>query len=224
MKTMNELYKALKSNTDTLIGNAFYTKEEADNFIDKLKENIVLEANKIQDLNQIVFKNNNLIIYWDKLNENAKVPTKRDEDAGFDIYTTDDECVLKPGETKFFSTGLRSAFPKEFWVEIKERGSTGAVGLSVRSGVIDSGYRGEWKIMLTNVNKYPVVFSHSVDKVTYVKGKVFKNKVKKVIYPLSKAIAQAVVIPLPHIECHPWDYSKIEVSERGETGWGASGK
>ena len=225
MKTMNELYKALKIDTDVLVEKTFYTKEEVQNFISQLKENINIEANKIQDLNQIVFKNNNLIIYWDILYLNAKMPTKRDEDAGFDIYSDSaEDIILKPNETKFFSTGLRSAFPSNFWIEIKERGSTGAVGLSVRSGVIDSGYRGEWKIMLTNVNKYPVIFSHSVDKVTYVKGKVFKNKVKKVIYPLSKAIAQAVVIPLPHIECRPWDYSKIEVSERGETGWGASGK
>ena len=211
-------------NLQNLVDNNYYTKEEIQNFISQLKENISTEANKIQDLNQIIFKNNNLIIYWDKLNENAKVPTKRDEDAGFDIYTTDSNIVLKPGETKFFSTGLRSAFPKEFWIEIKERGSTGAVGLSVRSGVIDSGYRGEWKIMLTNVNNYPVEFSCDVDKVTYVKGKIFKNRIKKVIYPLSKAIAQAVVIPLPHIECCPWDETQVAASERGQTGWGASGK
>lgn len=231
MKTMNELKEKIKHfehgiiSTDNLIEFNWYNKEEIQNFISQLKENISIEANKIQDLNQIVFKNNNLIIYWDKLNENAKIPTKRDEDAGFDIYSdSTEDIILKPNETKFFSTGLRSAFPKEFWVEIKERGSTGAVGLSVRSGVIDSGYRGEWKIMLTNVNKYPVVFSHSVDKVTYIKGKVFKNKVKKVIYPLSKAIAQAVVIPLPHIECRPWDETQVAASERGQTGWGASGK
>ena len=226
MKDMKELYEALQIN-DSLntLESRFYEKEEIDNFINKLEENVALEANKIQDLNQIVFKNNNLIIYWDLLNMMAKMPTKRDEDAGFDIYSDSaEDIVLKPSETKLFSTGLRSAFPSNFWIEIKERGSTGMVGLSVRSGVIDSGYRGEWKIMLTNVNKYPVVFSHTVDKVTYVKGKVFKNKIKKVIYPLSKAIAQAVVIPLPHIECRPWDETQIATSERGQTGWGASGK
>lgn len=228
---MEELKEKIKHfehgiiSTNNLVEFNWYTKEEVQNFISQLKENISIEANKIQDLNQIVFKNNNLIIYWDKLNESAKMPTKRDEDAGFDIYSDSaEDIVLKPNETKFFSTGLRSAFPSNYWIEIKERGSTGAVGLSVRSGVIDSGYRGEWKIMLTNVNKYPVVFSHSVDKVTYIKGKIFKNKVKKVIYPLSKAIAQAVVIPLPHIECRPWDETQIAASERGQTGWGASGK
>lgn len=204
----------------------FYTKEEIQNFITEIKQNAALEAKKVEVLNQIVFKNNNLIIYWDKLNERAKLPSKRDEDAGFDIYSDSIEnIILKPNETKFFTTGLRSAFPNNYWIEIKERGSTGAVGLSVRSGVIDSGYRGEWKIMLTNVNKYPVEFSHDVDKVTYIKGKIFKNKIKKVIYPLTKAIAQAVVIPLPTIQCY-CDKDMVDgaKSNRGETGWGASGK
>ena len=225
MKTIKELEAALQvAPAVSNIEKNWYTKEETQKFISQLEEKIKEQANLINDLSQIVFKNSNLIIYWDRLNDNAKVPNKRDEDAGFDIYTTDGECVLKPGETKFFGTGLRSAFPKEYWVEIKERGSTGAVGLSVRSGVIDSGYRGEWKIMLTNVNNYPVEFSNSVDKTTYVYSKLFKKKVKKVIYPLSKAIAQAVVIPLPKTSCRPWNEEEIESSVRGESGWGASGK
>lgn len=226
MKTMSELYKALSiEDSLTTMESRFYEKEEIQNFISQLEEKIKEQANLINDLNQIVFKNSNLIIYWDLLSLRATMPSKRDEDAGFDIYTIENEAVLKPGETKFFSTGLRSAFPENYWVEIKERGSTGAVGLSVRSGVIDSGYRGEWKIMLTNVNKYPVEFSYEVDKVTYVYGKIFKNKIKKVIYPLSKAIAQAVVIPLPNIQCK-WDKAMVDgtKSDRGQTGWGASGK
>ena len=226
MKENNSLKTAINMDINDMTNWIFYTKEEVQNFITELKQNAALEANKLKDLNQIVFKNNNLIIYWDKLNERAKLPSKRDEDAGFDIYSDSMEnIILKPNETKFFTTGLRSAFPSNYWIEIKERGSTGAVGLSVRSGVIDSGYRGEWKIMLTNVNKYPVEFSHNVDKVTYIKGKIFKNKIKKVIYPLTKAIAQAVVIPLPTIQCY-CDKEMVDCakSNRGETGWGASGK
>ena len=226
MKTMKELYDALQTDLAmNTVEDAWYTKEKINEFLTEIQENISTEANKTKDLNQIVFENSNLTIYWDLLEQRAKMPTKRDEDAGFDIYTTELQATLKPGETKFFSTGLRSAFPKNFWIEIKERGSTGAVGLSVRSGVIDSGYRGEWKIMLTNVNNYPVEFSHNVDKVTYVYGKIFKKRIKKVIYPLSKAIAQAVVIPLPVVQCendsHVFAYMH---SERGQTGWGASGK
>ena len=226
MRENNTLKTAIDMEINGTSDWIFYTKEEVQNFITEIKQNAALEANKLRDLNQIVFENNNLIIYWDKLNEKAKLPSKRDEDAGFDIYSDSTEnIILKPNETKFFTTGLRSAFPSNYWIEIKERGSTGAVGLSVRSGVIDSGYRGEWKIMLTNVNKYPVEFSRDVDKVTYIKGKIFKNKIKKVIYPLTKAIAQAVVIPLPTIQCYcDKDMVDSAKSNRGETGWGASGK
>lgn len=229
MKTMKEWYQALEgisyNDITYSILEKYVTVENLQNFVTEYEKNFTEQENKTKDLNQIVFENSNLTIYWDLLEQRAKMPTKRDEDAGFDIYTIENEAVLKPGETKFFSTGLRSAFPKNYWVEIKERGSTGAVGLSVRSGVIDSGYRGEWKIMLTNVNKYPVEFSYDVDKVTYVYGKIFKNKIKKVIYPLSKAIAQAVVIPLPNIQCK-WDKAMVDgtKSDRGQTGWGASGK
>ena len=226
MKENNTLKAAIDMEINGTSDWIIYTKEEVQNFITEIKQNAALEANKLKDLNQIVFEKNNLIIYWDKLNERAKLPSKRDEDAGFDIYSDSMEnIILKPNETKFFTTGLRSAFSSNYWIEIKERGSTGAVGLSVRSGVIDSGYRGEWKIMLTNVNKYPVEFSHDVDKVTYVKGKIFKNKIKKVIYPLTKAIAQAVVIPLPNIQCY-CDKDMVDgaKSNRGETRWGASGK
>ena len=135
---------------------------ETDNVVSSLDEKLKPITILLEDLNKIVFKNNNMIIYWDTTKEGVKIPTKRKEDAGLDIYTIEDGVVLKPLETRMFSTGLRSAFSPSFWVEIKERGSTGAVGLSVRSGVIDSGYRGEWKIMLTNVNRFPVEFSSKV--------------------------------------------------------------
>ena len=214
--TIDELTSCQSLIKDTL--DDYYNKEKINEFLLIVHENAADTSHNVQDLNEIVFENSNLTIYWDLMGIWSKMPSKRDEDAGFDIYSSELEAVLKPGETKLFSTGLRSAFPKNYWIEIKERGSTGAVGLSVRSGVIDSGYRGEWKIMLTNVNNYPIEFSHDVDKVTYVYGKIFKNKIKKVIYPLSKAIAQAVVIPLPTITCKPWDEERIEFSERGQTG------
>ena len=190
---------------------------------------ILSEENKEQrillsDLKEKDFKNHNMTIYWSTIDKQVKVPSKRSEDAGLDIYTTELPCTLKPGETKFFATGLRSIFPENYWVEIKERGSTGAIGLSVRSGVIDSGYRGEWKILLTNVNKFPVEFSHEVNKVTYVYGKIFKKRIKKVIYPLGKAIAQAVVIPLPNIVSERYNNILTSDSQRGEGGWGSSGK
>lgn len=153
------------------------------------------------------------------------IPSKRNEDAGYDIYTVEDDIILKPNETRAFRTGLRSAFSSDLWVEIKERGSTGGAGLSVRSGVIDSGYRGEWKIMLTNVNTFDVEFSSKVDKITKVYSRWNKKKVVKLIYPTSKAIAQAVVIPLPLTKVKVvTTVDELGTSERGDSGWGASGK
>ena len=177
-------------------------------------------------LEQNMLKNHNATIYWQKIVDEAKIPTKREEDAGFDIYTISEPCTLKPFETKKFFTGIRSAFSKDFWIEIKERGSTGSIGLSVRSGVIDSGYRGEWIIVLTNLNPFPIEFSKEATEVQRIEWDwwFLKGKTRKIIYPLSKAIAQAVLVPLPSIQCKPWDEEKIAASERGETGFGASGK
>lgn len=162
---------------------------------------------------------------WLRLRPTAIIPSKRNEDAGFDLYTTDEEIILKPHETKFFNTGLASVFDETLVGIIKERGSTGKLGLSVRSGVIDSGYRGEWKITITNLNDYPVVFTKSTSTVKEV-YKLGGRRIKKVLYPLHKAIAQVVFFNLPafeSIEITEDEFKKC-MSERGESGWGASGK
>ena len=199
------------------MGSEYYTD------LGTIFEEINSEMSTLQDY---VSSRNNVVLYWQKVVPNANIPTKRLEDAGFDIYTIDDHVTLKPFETKKFSTGLRCAFDKGYWMEIKERGSTGSLGLSVRAGVVDSGYRGELIIVLTNLNPYPIEFTSDVKEVTtaYYKWWFLKDKVAKVYYPVSKAIAQAVLVPLPTVFCRPWDESKIAASERGESGFGASGK
>ena len=78
-----------------------------------------------------------------KVNDKAIIPSKRREDAGYDIYTTDRDIVLQPHQTVAFHTGLVSEFSPSWVGIVKERGSTAKYGLSIRSGVIDSGYRGE---------------------------------------------------------------------------------
>ena len=103
-----------------------------------------------------------LYLKWHRLDDAAKVPTKRLEDAGYDIYTVENNVMLMPGEKHMFSTGLQSAFSPHFVGIVKERGSTGTNLLAVRSGVIDSGYRGEWKIVIQNLGKLPVLFTNAV--------------------------------------------------------------
>lgn len=130
--------------------------------------------------------------------KNARLPYKRPEDVGFDIYTTLDKLILPPHAPTAVPTGLRSQFSEEYAVIIKERGSVGSKGIAVRCGVIDSGYRGEWFIVLQNVTDQPIELD------------------------TQKAIAQGVVIPNYVVECVE---GEIEMnSDRGLGKLGSSGK
>lgn len=159
-------------------------------------------------------------IKWHKLNSAAKIPSKRDEDAGFDIYTTEKEVTLMPGEIHMFETGLQSSFDKNIVGIVKERGSTGSIGLTVHSGIMDSGYRGEWKIVLQNFSNHKIVFTNDYLKVTK------DEKINTIYYPLSKAICQVIFFELPNykIEESAEDLSTTDKSERSAGGWGSSGK
>ena len=98
-------------------------------------------------------------IYFAKMKEGAIIPSKRMEDGAFDIYACFDEDYIEiaPHETKMIPTGLASAFSPSYVAIIKERGSTGTKGMGQRSGVIDSGYRGEWFLPITNHNQKTLV-------------------------------------------------------------------
>ena len=155
------------------------------------------------------------ILKFAKVNEKAIIPTKRNEDAGYDIYTVDDEILLNPGETYAFHTGIKSEFSAAWVGIIKERGSTAKYGLSIRSGVIDSGYRGEWLIMITNTSK---------DTIWFTKNSTYQKIDSRVIYPLSKAIAQVIFLTVPQLTIAEVELEDLSSSERGEGKFGSSGK
>lgn len=79
-------------------------------------------------------------------------------DAGLDLASAEDR-VLGPGERGAISTGLAVAVP-DGWVGLVHPRS----GLSLRDGVtvvnapgtVDSGYRGELKVLLVNLGDRPV--------------------------------------------------------------------
>lgn len=140
--------------------------------------------------------------------------SKEDEDAGYDIYTTETNVVINPGETHMFATGIYTSFPSGYWIEIKERGSTAKYNLSVRSGVIDSGYRGEWFIGLTNCGNKRII----------INGEPSHLQEKDVLeYPYGKAIAQAIIHELPPSVIIEVDELELD-SKRGIGKCGSSGK
>jgi dUTP pyrophosphatase len=94
--------------------------------------------------------------YWSKVKQTAIIPSKRREDAGYDIYACfdEDELLLKKLQPNPISTGIASAISPEYYWNVKhERGSTGKYAMLLLSGCIDSGYRGEWFINICPLYK-----------------------------------------------------------------------
>lgn len=128
-------------------------------------------------------------VYFAKVKDEAKIPNKRDEDAGFDIYACFGEDYIKfsPFETKLIPTGIACALPKCLYLQIEERSSTGFKGLKKSAGVVDSGYRGEIFVCLYNANPVPLYIS----KLPFEEIEKLEKKFVYISY--QKAIAQAIL-------------------------------
>ena len=162
-----------------------------------------------------------------KVRDDAKIPSKRTEDMGFDIYACfdDDYIVINPHETKLIPTGIASSCDAEYGFLLRERGSTGSQGIALRAGVIDSGYRNEWFVGLTNTTNKVLFISKLTESETY---NVYYGDTmpESFIYPYSKAIAQAIVVQVPNVEVVELSYEDLQTikSERGLGALGSSGK
>ena len=162
-----------------------------------------------------------------KIRPDAKIPSKRDEDMGFDIYACfdDDYMVIYPHETKLIPTGIASSCDSDYGFVLRERGSTGSKGIALRAGVIDSGYRNEWFIALTNTTDKVLFISKLSEQETYHK---FYDEImpESFVYPYSKAIAQALIVPVPKVKVDEISYEELQQikSERGLGALGSSGK
>ena len=122
----------------------------------------------------------NTIVKFARVRPTAVIPTKRDEDAGFDIYADfeDDFIIIDPHTTTLIPTGIASACDADYCFILKERGSTGSKGIAQRCGVIDSGYRNEWFVPITNTtNKKIAIVKKDAD---YI---FMKNTSGYTIYP-----------------------------------------
>jgi len=159
-------------------------------------------------------------IYFAKKKQEAIIPSKRDEDAGYDFYAAgrDDEWIIEPGEIKIIPTGIATAFDSDKVLIIKERSSTGKIGLAVRMGVVDSGFRGEIGIGLNNTSDKVIIITYRVDQIREHKDEIY--------YPITKAIAQGVLLTLPKVEVTEVSYEELLEfkSERMLTKLGESGK
>ena len=135
-----------------------------------------------------------------RLREDAVVPERAYAgDAGLDLAACD-RLELGPGERAVVGTGLAVAIPDGHAGFVQPRSGLAARhGLSVVNapGLIDSGYRGEIRVVLLNTDLREAF----------------------VVEP-GMRIAQLVVLPVPELELVETD--ELPESERGVRGFGSS--
>lgn len=164
------------------------------------------------------------LVNFAKVKEGAKIPSKRDEDAGFDIYACLDDDIdwikIMPHTNELIPTGIASAFDKQWALVFRERGSTGVKNMKINAGVVDSGYRNEIFVSLYNGNDVPLYISK------YTNGEQSPEDPDAIVYPYTKAIAQALLVEVPEVEVEEISYEELKAieSERGLGMIGSSGK
>jgi dUTP pyrophosphatase len=135
-----------------------------------------------------------------KLNPNAVIPTyAKSGDAGMDLVAT--KIISNTTFDVTYGTDLAMEIPKGFVGLVFPRSSIRKYELILSNsvGVIDSGYRGELQA-------------------TFKK----ENGLDSLAYKVGDRIAQIMIIPHPEIEFNEVD--KLSDSERGEGGFGSTGK
>ena len=137
-----------------------------------------------------------------KLNENAVIPTyAKDGDAGMDLVAT---SIISTTSTQItYGIGLALEIPKGFVGLIFPRSSVRKTRLMLSNcvGVIDSGYRGELQATFNKINQ---------------------DSVSENDYKVGDRIAQIMIIPHPSIEFEEAD--ELSDTERGDGGFGSTGK
>ena len=199
----------------------------------------------------IILKDNDLV--FAKVKPDAIIPTKDEENAGYDIYACFDEdyIIIPAHSTKLIPTGIAAAVSDKYYLQVHERGSTGSKGIKYGAGVVDSSYRGEIFICINNVNSNDIVISKLNKKELFDKYGKYDNNFdpdakiikygdgqfdiifeeddeyyKVIVYPYSKAIAQLVVHEVPKMNIKEITYEELKAipSKRGTGALGSSGK
>jgi dUTP pyrophosphatase len=89
-----------------------------------------------------------------RLHPDAKLPSyahPADEgELGADLYSVE-SVELLPGQIRLVSTGVALEFPRGWGGLIEDRSGLALKGICTLAGVIDSGFRGELRVILINL-------------------------------------------------------------------------
>jgi dUTP pyrophosphatase len=135
-----------------------------------------------------------------RLREDAVLPTRAYAgDAGLDLAACE-RVELGPGERAAVPTGIAVAIPDGFAGLVMPRSGLAVkhgIGKVNSPGLIDSGYRGELRVVLLNTDRHETF----------------------VVEP-GMRIAQLVILPIPAVELVEVD--ELPESERGVRGFGST--
>jgi dUTP pyrophosphatase len=139
------------------------------------------------------------VLKFEKTHDLAKLPSKNHEsDTGYDVYSIEDKLIPARGSA-VVGVGLKFAYiPDGYWVKVESRSGLGFKhGITAHPGIIDSGYRGDAGIKLYNLTD------------TDYNVKAGDRIAQFVIYfNLSMKV----------------EWGTVEATDRGEKGFGSSGK
>lgn len=135
-----------------------------------------------------------------RLRDDAVVPTRAySGDAGLDLAACE-RVELAPGARATVGTGLAVAIPEGYAGFVQPRSGLAAKhGITIVNtpGLVDSGYRGELKIVLLNTDER-----------------------ERFVVEAGMRIAQLVVLEVPSVD--PVEVDELPASERGVRGFGSS--
>lgn len=131
---------------------------------------------------------------------NVEAPAKaHDTDAGLDLYVPEGQtCLVRRGAIYTIDLGVRVAIPDGYYGQLTLRSSAGAKGLTMPHGVgvIDSGYRGNVKVLVAAL-------------------------AEPVLVAARDRICQLIICKLPAIE---WESGVVDDNtSRGQGGFGSTG-
>ncbi len=97
-----------------------------------------------------------------RLHPNAVLPRYAHDgpfgDLAADLFSVTD-AELPAGATVVVATGLALALPEGFGALVEDRSGLAVRGITTLAGVIDTGYRGELKVVLLNTTAAPVMLA-----------------------------------------------------------------
>ncbi|MGZ4430034.1 MAG: dUTP diphosphatase [Gaiellales bacterium] len=135
-----------------------------------------------------------------RLHPEARLPEAAySGDAGLDLSSIE-QAVLAPGERRTIRTGLAVAIPEGYAGFVQPRSGLAhrhGIGVVNSPGLIDSGYRGELRVVLHNTDLMQEFRVEPGDR-----------------------IAQLVVVPVPKVEVELVE--ELPTSHRGALGFGSS--